>query len=468
MMVGSVALVGCGGDEPVVPAPALPSGTTHWVRRFTQAGMSQPGGLAVDAAGNVVVAGRYHGTPDFGGGVMSSPGNNYQAFVARYDANGEHVYSRAFGDVFAEGARDVALLPDGSAIVVGSFGGTIDFGTGPFTSVGLDDMFVVKLGPDGETQWAKQFGDVGYETAVSVAVAPDGGVAITGRVRGQFDLAGTKPVEAPQNYNAFVMRLGPGGEPLWTRIFPGPVALGWGVAARANGGVVVVGSYSERLAVGAPAELVPVMGGYRDGYVVALDGEGKHEWSHSLGGSSESDARGVTIDAGGRVLVAGRAHVPALLAGVQYTSDVSAGLGPSTYVLELEDDGSHVRAHLFPGHYSNSGNAVAVDRAGDLIFAGTVFDNLTISGTIFPSSGADDAFVAKLQRAGEPVFVKVWGSPSNEEEPWKTTDESASRVATDGAGNVYVLGAGLGAIDFGLGLTPGSGYEDLFLVKLAP
>jgi hypothetical protein len=66
------------------------------------------------------------------------------------------------------------------------------------------------------------------------------------------------------------------------------------------------------------------------------------------------------------------------------------------------------------------------------------------------------------------MFAKVWGNPPDEQNEWWMVKQSACRVATDGAGNVYVLGTGKGDIDFGLGLTPESGYEDLFLVKLAP
>jgi hypothetical protein len=463
MLVGSVALVGCGTD--VEEQPDLAPGQTTWARRFGRASENEPAGLAVDAAGNVVVAGRYYGAVDFGGGPMPSPSNNYQAFVAKYDANGEHVYSRSFGDFWAEKATDVALFADGSAIVVGSFTGNIDFGAGALESAGLDDAFVAKLGPDGEAVWAKRFGGLGFEEPSAVAVTPDGGIVVMGKARGQFDIGGVGPAPAQPDTAIFTLRLDPGGEPLWTRLFVGSYPEGSDVAARADGGAVVVGNFTDWLEVSTTETLTSQMLS-NDAFVVALDGKGELVWSHAYGTNLSGDAAGgVTIDAAGHVLVTGSVTLSADLGGGPLAGEGEPWEN-NTFLLELDEKGAHVQSRLFGRAGSDSGAAVAVDAAGDVIIAGAMTGTVALGSQVTSSRGGIDAFVAKMRRGGDAVFLESWGNVEGYND--YNNGQYAYDVATDGARNVYVLGSAFGPIDFGVGVMPGTGFFDTFLVKLAP
>src|SRR5438552_2041239 len=94
------------------------------------------------------------------------------------------------------------------------------------------------------------------------------------------------------------------------------------------------------------------------------------------------------------------------------------------------------------GPGDDQGTAIAVDAAGNVYatggFSGTVdFDpgpgvfNLT-------SAGGYDAFVSKLDGAGNFVWARALGS---------STDDG-NGIAVDGAGNVYTTGAFQGTADF--------------------
>ncbi|UQA54861.1 hypothetical protein [Polyangium aurulentum] len=465
MIVASGALAGC-GSEVEEPQPLGAPGEALWARRFGRASTSEPAGLAVDAAGNVVVAGRYYGDEDFGGGSLPSPANNYQTFVAKYDTNGKHVYSRSFGDFMADGATDVALLPDGSAIVVGAFGGSIDFDTGALANAGFGDVFVAKLGPGGETAWAKRFGGGGDEIPAAVAVLPDGGVVITGNARGDYDIAGVGPVPEQANDVIFALRLDSGGDPVWARVFPGTYPAAMDVAARSDGGAVVVGRFYQDLTVSA-SKTLKTYEYSTDAFVLALDGKGEHLWSHAYGGEDyyTDEAASVAVDPAGGVLVTGTVS-----GGRDFGGGLLQGQGEpyegTTFLVELDAAGAHVHSRLFGGTGDDRADAVAIDAAGDVILAGGMFGAFELGGEVKASVGGEDAFVAKVRRGGEPVFLETWAS--EESQTGATNGVHAYRVATDGARAVYVLGAGMGTVDFGVGVAPGSGFYDQFLLKLAP
>jgi hypothetical protein len=103
--------------------------------------------VAVDANGDVVVTGVFFDTVDFGGGPLTSAGNG-DIFVAKYSASdGSHLWSRRFGGTSFEEGSGVAVDANGDVVVTGRFHGTVDFGGGPLTSAGIADIFLLRLRP---------------------------------------------------------------------------------------------------------------------------------------------------------------------------------------------------------------------------------------------------------------------------------------------------------------------------------
>jgi hypothetical protein len=97
----------------------------------------------------------FRGTVDFdpgpGTAILVSPGiYDQDAFIAKYDPNGNYIWAgKLGGDGITNGT---ALVVDGSGniYVASSFEETVDFDPGPgtakLTSMGMQDIYVVKLG----------------------------------------------------------------------------------------------------------------------------------------------------------------------------------------------------------------------------------------------------------------------------------------------------------------------------------
>jgi hypothetical protein len=77
------------------PAPAQTQ-IHFWSQRFGGTGTDTGKAVAVDAAGNVVVAGSFNGTVNFGGGNLVSVGG-FDMFLAKYNANGVNQWSQRPG-----------------------------------------------------------------------------------------------------------------------------------------------------------------------------------------------------------------------------------------------------------------------------------------------------------------------------------------------------------------------------------
>ncbi|WP_338866857.1 hypothetical protein [Myxococcus stipitatus] len=183
-----------------------PLGQPLWAKAFGAAHQQTGWSIAVDPEGNLIGAGSFIGTVDFGGGPLTS--RELDVFVVSLDSEGTHRWSRQFGGPGPDRGHDVSLDPAGNPVVTGSFQATIDLGDGPLTSMGGNDIFVVKLDRDGGTRWSRAFGDVNHQTAYQVVSVGRRDVVLGGPLVGTLDF-GSGPVTGTASGNAFLARISP-------------------------------------------------------------------------------------------------------------------------------------------------------------------------------------------------------------------------------------------------------------------
>ena len=117
------------------------------------------GAIVVDTAQNVIVVGGFSGSLTFGlGPGLKNSSPISVGFVVKLSSNGTVIWSRQFGTAFVAYVHEVAANKKGEVLVAGSFAGTADFGLGPVTSQGATDVFLAKLDPAGKTQWVRTHG----------------------------------------------------------------------------------------------------------------------------------------------------------------------------------------------------------------------------------------------------------------------------------------------------------------------
>ena len=146
---GGGALVSAGGTD-ILVAKYNASGTHVWSRSYGDTGNDEGISVAVDGAGSAFVTGGFRGTVDFGGGPLTSAGL-LDIFLVKYDALGAHLWSRHFGDTEGDEGFGVAVDGGGAVVMTGFFRRTVDFGGGPLTSPGNNEAFIAKYGPSSPT-----------------------------------------------------------------------------------------------------------------------------------------------------------------------------------------------------------------------------------------------------------------------------------------------------------------------------
>lgn len=437
------------------------TGAHRWARVAGDASDQQPGDIATDPSGNVLVAATVAGSIDFGGGVLtSSAGKDFA--VAKLDPAGNHVWSRIFGESSAQVATGVAVDQGGNAIVVGTFNSSFSIQEGasqfafPLTS--STDLFIVKLDPNGKVLWGRPIGGPAADTVSDVEVDANGNVYVIGSHIGAITADGKSvPATADTSSNVLLFRLdGATGQVVWM-ISAGQAGnqFGRAVAINGSGQLFVAADVVGAINYGC-ADNPPDAGG-GDMLIARLDAATSAcSWVQRYGDAAVQNVTRLTTT--GDDLIVG-AHVRGTVVFNQaVTTDTGAldiavwKLSPGGVVQWAQRSGGAGAEYLL---------GLDRDASGNLLVSGSysgVFDPFGAPTGMLTAQSAFDRYVLKLDPNGAPIWARSY----------KYSGQT-TRVATDSWGRVDLLGdltnvTNLGGGDIG---TPTADFN-LLLGQLAP
>lgn len=268
LQIGTGSLVGPGQDNGFV-ASITSSGAYRWARSFASSsstGISSCQALAIDGAGDVITAGTFDGTVDFGAGPATA--SDSDAFVASYSPAGAPRWSHVFGSFNYDSADTVALDAAGDVYIGGVFHDTVDFGTGGLTATMPVDGYVAGFsGATGTVKFARALG-AAMGGSVRGVTAGGGTVGLTGNVQGDLDF-GTGNLAALGLYDIFVAGIDPatGATQFAKRYGGSDYDEGNALAIVPAGPVVVGGGFSGTVDLGTGT----ITGGTKDnGFALAF------------------------------------------------------------------------------------------------------------------------------------------------------------------------------------------------------
>jgi hypothetical protein len=377
-----------GSDQGGVIVKLDPTGACLWSKRLGDG--SSVTGVATGVGDFVYVAGNFTATVDFGGLTLQSAGQS-DVFFAKLDPSGAPVWARRFGDGAPQIAAGIAHDDSNNTAVVGTFQGTIDFGGGPFTSQGGNDIFVVKLDSNGTLIWAQTFGDGSNQSAAGVVVDTAYNLTLTGTVSGTVDFGGGVLQSAGLG-DAFVAQLDTGGGHLWSRLY-GDAKDQAGSAVRADrmGNVFVAGTFDGTLDLGGA---VYTTAGGQDAWLVALDPGGNYRWSRQAGGPNTQSATALAVDPFGNVAFGGLLVGTADFGGGPLTSVGSADV----FVAKFDRMNMPLWSYRFGDTASQTLKGLAFDPQGALWLTGILVGAADFGGGAVSSAGGEDIFLAKLSQ----------------------------------------------------------------------
>lgn len=159
---GEGARIPCVGPAPICPAEGC-TGNASFVDRFDGGYMDGAHAIAIDATGQVVVAGVVDGPVDLGDGLMAAGG-----LMAKFGPTGTKLWAKTF-----PGAEINAVAFDaaGGLVVGGSRKAATDLGGGTLSG----NLFVAAFDADGNHVWSRA--GVGSPELADLALDSQGNIA---------------------------------------------------------------------------------------------------------------------------------------------------------------------------------------------------------------------------------------------------------------------------------------------------
>ncbi len=357
----------------------------------------------------------------------------YLSWCTYYGGSGdEYIYSTKCdrsGNIYVTGFTTSSDLPTASAYR-GSFTAMRDAFVAKYNSTGTTLLFSTYFGGDSIDVGHCVTTDNAGTNVYVIGTTKSPGIAVGGTIYHSSIGGGN---------DMFLAKFSPSGTLSWNTYIGGSGdEEGLGVTVDASGFVYVGGSTTttSAMAVGSTPHQT-TFGGVTDGYLAKFNGFGAIQWATYYGGGAEDIINGVTIDASGRLVFAGKTKsVAGIASATGAFTTFAGGTGADAFAGSFSTSGSGTRnwATYLGGNSNDEGNGVATDANSNIYVVGnTSSTNGISSGVSYQSSfgGRVDAFLMKLTSVG----VVTWGTYIGD-----TTIENGNAVATDMYGNVVIDG----------------------------
>jgi hypothetical protein len=348
---------------------------------------------------STVVAGKASGTVTFDGLPAQTSAGGADAFVALVDATGKVAWAKLFGSAAGDDdASAVAASANGYVYVVGSAAGALDLGCAPAGDGGAPSAagaFVAQLkAADGTSTWLKTW--PGSAKATGVGVDASGNVVVAGTFSGTVDF-GSGPFTPTVSNAIFVARLGPDGTFQTSNYFNaatlGPVQLAAGPTA-GGAGAFFLTTFTGVMTNRGGIVLCPLGPSARQADFMSLSPGLTVSANNCYSGNADVTAQGLAVDSAGYPSVSLGA-----VGGVGASPSPFTHPLVATGAVVLKIPGSDTdylwSSPVSNVAGSVTSTALAADGLGNVVVAGTAHGPVDLGGETL-DGGAGVGFVLEL------------------------------------------------------------------------
>lgn len=312
--------------------------------------------------------------------------------LTKLAANGSVEWIRTFGGSGTDVANDVIEDRSGNFVIAGASNSN----DGDFSGQnrGGTDLFLIKVRPNSELIWARNYGGSGDDIAHAVIEAPGSGYFITGSTQSSDLTFFTKD---NTSRDAFVIFTDQNGEPNWTRTAGGSSTdEAFGIAITLRNGVVITGSHQSQN--GNFTGLNPGNAGI---FTLELDTNGQFISLVSYAGNGVDIGRSIRQTSDGGFIMAG-------------SSDSSSGIfsdngtgSRNAFLMKLSSNYATEWIKTIGGSSDDAAIDAIQTTNNQFIVTGESrsddadFDDLNLGGS--------DVFMAKTDQTGSLLWVNTFG-----------------------------------------------------------
>jgi hypothetical protein len=364
-----------------------PNGDTLWTKTYDDTN-GKANAIIPTSDGDFIVA-----------GTTGSLGYNSKVFLLKIKPNGDKLWTRTYGGTSDCCAQTITITSDGNFIISGStflhdevredlyllkvkpngdilwtktYGGTngglaqkiMPTSDGNFIIAGYtynSQIYLLKINPNGDTLWTKTYGEFGGRFAQTITTTSDG----------NFIVAGIESPSGSEVWNVYLLKIKPNGDTLWTKTYKETENYEvYAIESTSDGNFIVGGAITS---YGAGTGVV---------YLMKIKPNGDTLWTKTYAGIGYQVAYAITPTLDGNFIAAG------------VTSDNKWGAWEDVYLLSIIDDRYTKKDSLFTFKIPVSG-----DSRSNVYFPLKAPSGMTVSlgGTISWTPKTDSVYMDHVE-----------------------------------------------------------------------
>jgi hypothetical protein len=400
--------------------------------------------IVLDNSGNIYIIGTSHGS---WGTPINAYTDNGDAFVAKFDNNGNLIWNTYLGSGGYQGASgqdigcNIALDSSSNIYVVGYSNYTWGSPINPISSNFDIDVFVACLDNNGNRIWNTFLGSsAGSDYGRGIVLDNSGNIFISGTSGATWGI----PIHVHLgNGDAFIASLDNSGNLLWNTFMGSSSSdYGFDITRDSSGNLYVVGQSPETW--GSP---VNAHSGGEEVFICCIESLGFREWNTFLGSSSTDWGYSIAVDDSDNIYITGGAQAT-------WGTPINAFSGGEDAFLAKLDNLGNFQWNTFLGSASTDrGESITLDNLGNIFVTGESWGSW--GSPLNAHSGGWDIFITCLDNNGNIFSNTFFGSNQ-----W----DFGNGITLDSSRNIYITGNS--NADWGNPINAYSGDYDIILAKL--
>ncbi|MCK5856496.1 MAG: SBBP repeat-containing protein [Bacteroidales bacterium] len=306
------------GGEDIFISKLDSNGNFIWAKSFGGPLNDYCYSVITDSDGNVYTTGGFRDTVDFdpNSGVANLVAlGSKDMFVSKLDSNGNFVWAKKISGYQSSRGAAMSIDSSGNLIITGWFSGTVDFdpsqSTHNLVSMGMADVFVLKLDSAGDFIWVKVMGGANDDVPRDMKLDGSNNIYVVGVFKDTADFNfgyGQADLISKGYQDIFIVKLNSNGNFVWAKSMGGPLYdYGNSIAVDYSGDVYTTGTFYDTVDFNPGSGSYNISSsGYADIFISKLSSNGTFMWARSVGSTYSEYSNSLNVDIDGEILLLGQ------------------------------------------------------------------------------------------------------------------------------------------------------------------
>ena len=374
--------------------------------------------IHISAQGAIYICGdtfSTSGVASVGAHQTSYGGGIDDAYLAKFDRNGQLLWATYYGGTLHDIAADITTDNNSNVLMCGHSESSNNIATNSayqnFQS-GQYDAYVVKFDSNGVRQWGTYYGDQDVEEAWCIACDNNNFIYITGFTASTSNIATNgahQTVYGGGLKDAYIAKFNSTGSSLvWATYYGGSGDdAGTGIVYDNPGMLLVSGNCTSTNNIASTGAWQSAPGSADDGFILKLSTNGVRQWGTYFGGNNVDYIEEIWRTSNSEMIVCGSTISTNVMSTANaWQPNNSSPNNYDSYFARFSSSGMMQLGTFYGGSLQDNGHGMALNSTGQLYITGETYSSDSIASqgafmTTYNSGG--DAFLGKFCLSPEPL-----------------------------------------------------------------